>query len=583
MKRNKRHFYFLAMVMLLFVIGNYLVISSDIIPPLHDANVCYSDSIRYFKAFIHDFKVDNLKILFTNINSYSPLYMLAPFPFYIIFGPTANVMAMFNLFYVFILVVALYKIANFLYGKPAGLLAAILLLTFPSIVGFSRVTHMNIAITSILALNVYFLLRANNYHNKVFSLWAGITALIGGLIGLKYIIYFAGIVLVSLGSSFCSQFLIPKKDRKRVLLNIAIFLLCAILFSALFYYFLTSSFDLPDDSKVEGRNYNFKWEGFLEAITGFKVDSFFLNLGNYFQLLRQHILFPNFLLFLMSVFFIGINLFKLNHRIIFFGWLLSPILLLSLLAFADLELIGTQPRFLLPVLPAVVIMIAGLLSKLRLLMKRYFLYRGEIAFAAAVVIVLFLNYGFFLKHYPYPQNSSELLGRRVQFGILRPVSERSPVSGLLSFLEARVMGRKDKAYLLVIFEDNNNTAPLSLEIIYDQLRKRKLKIKLLTSMGLSIYSLNHLHNFEENSNFIKKVFMSTDYILYIKNKSGIKTMGRVEEQYYRSNKSLKEMFFKKKNKLKLIWRHQAYPQDFFNDTLLLFSFQTELNGATGEE
>jgi hypothetical protein len=60
-------------------------------------------------------------------------------------------------------------------------------------------------------------------------------------------------------------------------------------------------------------------------------------------------------------------------------------------------------------------------------------------------------------------------------------------------------------------------------------------------------------------------------------------MGRVEEQYYRSNKSLKEMFFKKKNKLKLIWRHQAYPQDFFNDTLLLFSFQTELNGATGEE
>lgn len=558
--------------MLLCAIGNYLIISRDTIPPLHDANICYTESLRYFRVFASDFSLSDLQVLFSNANFYPPLYMLAPLPLYFIFGPSADVMVMFNLFYLFILLIAVYKIAYFVYDKSAGIFSVAILLTFPAILGFSRITHMNIALTSILALNVYFLLRAENYRKRNFSIWAGITAGIGCLFCSKYIIYFSSVVLTSLIIIFFLQPLNLKKYRKKMFINAIIFLFCVVLISGLFYFLSDSFFNFPEEWKGKEKTYNYKWRTIWQSIINFKFDLFIQNFGSYFRLLKRYILLPNFFLFLISIIFTGKKLQKPNLQIILWGWLFLPLFSFSLLSLADSDLVGVQGRFLVPVLPAVAVLVSGLFFRFVAFAKSYFQRFNRVVIFLGIIIFFVLNYISFFHKYPKPQNSSELLGVRVQSGLLHPVSGAAPVVKLFDFFKKEIVDLPGKVRLIVIFDDCNNTAPLSLELIYAQLRERELNAKLFTPMELSIFSYRKFYSLDENDEFVKDVFQSAEYVLYVSSNIRQKTMGRLEEQHYRNNKKLKEMFFYEKDNAKLIWEYQADSNDFFQENLYLFSF-----------
>ena len=179
-----------ALLLLFLAVTNYWVLSKDKIPPLHDANVCYTSSCEYYKYFVQGFQFDHLKRFFAHINFYPPLYMLVPTALYHFTGPNYHVMAMVNIFYLFLLIYSIYKLGNFIFGRPGGLLAAIVLLAFPSIIGFSRITHINIALTAIVTISIYTLLKSDSFNNRQFSIVAGIVAGLGCWFSSKYMIYF---------------------------------------------------------------------------------------------------------------------------------------------------------------------------------------------------------------------------------------------------------------------------------------------------------------------------------------------------------------------------------------------------------
>ena len=194
----------LTLFFLIVLVGitNYWVLSKDNIPSLHDANVCYSYSLGYMQQ-LKDFKFSRLfQLLLHNINNCPPLYMLIPLPFLYIFGINPDVMAMVNILYFTLLIFSVYKIGNFLGNNLTGFFSAILLCSFPSIIGFSRVTHINIALTSLLALNIFVLLKSNNFYNRRFSLISGLIAGTGMLFSFKYFLYIVGTLLICLVLSF---------------------------------------------------------------------------------------------------------------------------------------------------------------------------------------------------------------------------------------------------------------------------------------------------------------------------------------------------------------------------------------------
>ena len=49
-----------ALLLVFLAVTNYWVLSNDKIPPLHDANVCYSSSSEYYKYFARGSQFDHL-------------------------------------------------------------------------------------------------------------------------------------------------------------------------------------------------------------------------------------------------------------------------------------------------------------------------------------------------------------------------------------------------------------------------------------------------------------------------------------------------------------------------------------------
>jgi len=556
----------LGLLLLLIAVTNYWVLHRDTIPPLHDANVCYSSSFEYYRYLVQDFEFSHLRILFSNINFYPPLYMLVPLPFYIFNGPNSDIMAMVNILYLVILIWSIYKLGNFVYGKPTGLFSAIIILTFPSIIGFSRITHVNIALTATLTLSLYTLLKSENFCSRKFSVSSGIIAGLGCLFSSKYLIYFIGPVSIYLLYSLFSRKVNFAAGRKDRVINLIFFLFIAIFISALYYVPANLSCNIP--SGINPEIYNFNLKSFGNGAANFKMDIFFLNITQYLGLLKSHILMPNFVLFLLAAIISIPTLLKQKNSVIFFGWFLFPISILSFFAFNDL--IGEQPRFLLPVLPSVAVIIAGLFSKITKIFKIHFLKIGTLLIVMIIGLTGIFDYIFFLRQHLYPRNSVQLISSRPQYGLLHAVVADTPVSQLFTFLDTELAGYSRKVVIITIFEDDDDTAPLVLELIYDQLRQTKRNIKLFTPMGLSVNSWRQWFTWKQNKNFVRDVFESADYILYIENNKKHYTMGRPEEYRYRNNTFLKELLLSTKNDLKLIWQDQGDPERFFTETLLLF-------------
>ena len=559
----------LIFLVILIGITNYWVLSRDSIPSLHDANVCYYSSFKYYKYLIQNFQLSHLRMLFSSPNLYPPLYMLIPIPFFCVFGgPDSDVMAMVNMLYLAILIWSIYKLGNLIYSKPGGLFAAVIVLTFPSIIGFSRVTHINIALTSILAFNLYVLLASDNYNNRKLSIISGVIAGIGCLFSSKYLIYFAGPALIYTLYSF-----LPKNsyssmvNKKYKIVNAVFFLFIAFVILALFYIPLNFRFYMEPPSTPW--KYSFNLHVVRALIVNSRASAFFAHIIHYIGLLEPHILGPNLLLFLSAIVISVPYLSRPKDSVILFGWFLSPIFILSLCAFSSV--IGEQSRFLLPVLPSIAVMVGGLFSKIIKASRTYFP-RISLLFIVIFIFLMGIATGIsFFKQHPYPQNSSQLLRSRNQYGLLHVVHKKdTPAMQLFNFLNVELANSNEAVSIVTVFDDSDDAAPLVLELIYDELRKTKLNINLFTPLNLSIISREYCYSRKQNKHFVESVFQSARYILYIKNNKRYFTTGRVEERFYRNNDILKTLFLSAKHSVQLLWQYQGGSEDFFTETLLLF-------------
>jgi len=130
-----------------------------------------------------------------------PLLPLSAVPLYRLLGLSSDVAVMVNVFYMGILIAAVYGIGKQLYGRRVGLLAAFLISVFPMTFAMSRYFYMDFALMVMVALSVYLLVRTEGFAHRGYSLLFGFSLGLGMLTKWAFPAFVAPPLIVVLTSS----------------------------------------------------------------------------------------------------------------------------------------------------------------------------------------------------------------------------------------------------------------------------------------------------------------------------------------------------------------------------------------------
>lgn len=132
-----------------------------------------------------------------------PLPWLPAVFFYRLFGVSTDVALMANTGLLAVLIFSVYGIGKRMYGHEEGTLAAFLVSIYPIIFSLSRAAYPDFALTALVALSVYLLLRADNFHNRRGSLLLGLGLGLGLLTKWQFVAFMGAplaYVIVTSGS-----------------------------------------------------------------------------------------------------------------------------------------------------------------------------------------------------------------------------------------------------------------------------------------------------------------------------------------------------------------------------------------------
>jgi 4-amino-4-deoxy-L-arabinose transferase-like glycosyltransferase len=119
----------------------------------------------------------DLRSLFTAMTwpwNRPPVPFLTAVPFYRLFGISTDVALMSNVVYLAILLCSVYGIGRILFSRKVGLLAAFLVSFYPVLFGISRLSYVDYALTAMVALALYLLLKTDRFRHRRWSLVFGL-------------------------------------------------------------------------------------------------------------------------------------------------------------------------------------------------------------------------------------------------------------------------------------------------------------------------------------------------------------------------------------------------------------------------
>lgn len=125
----------------------------------------------------------------THSGYYPPLYHLAMVSSYKLFGVSMDVAVVVNMVFVALLLLSAYGLGSRLGGKAVGLLSAFVTSTLPMIFGMSRYSYIEFALTAVVALSLWLLLLSEGFGHKGYSLLLGACAGVGLLTKWTYVLF----------------------------------------------------------------------------------------------------------------------------------------------------------------------------------------------------------------------------------------------------------------------------------------------------------------------------------------------------------------------------------------------------------
>jgi len=386
MKITKRLLILLLIILILFhIINNYIILKNDTVPIRNEPVIHYLNSLRLHSMRLLD------KIIIQEFD-YPPLFYYSSLPLYLIFGTGQDTAPMTNLFYLIILIFSVYGIGKQLHSSLAGLLSSFIVSTFIPIFGFSRLYMLEFALTALVALSIYLLLKTEGFSNKSYSILFGISCGLGMLIKWNFSFFIIGPLLFYLFQNVLLlkiQKFNNNRLFKRKIINICLSILVLILVTSCWYPFNTDKI-LRRGHIFSGSYYTSDSEERYILKPEYRADmsyslKFFVFMFYIKELYYHQIGYLYFIFFLLG-FFYFLFISRKKYLILFFGIIIPYFVCTLVYAFSTL---GEQ-RFIMPFLPLFAIIIALLISNLKnVLAKKIF-----------ILIILFIGfYQFFALSY----------------------------------------------------------------------------------------------------------------------------------------------------------------------------------------
>lgn len=169
-ENNKFLFAMLAVTALIVTTSNIYFILSNDVPQSWDPALHMYYSLIYFHL-IKNFDMGSIAKV---SNYYPPFFHLSSTPLYFLFGFSEKVAILTNMIYYFGLVYSVFRIGEILRDRKAGIISSIVVSVFPVLIEFQRVYMIDFALTSLIALTIYFYLRSKDFRDTKYSLLFGI-------------------------------------------------------------------------------------------------------------------------------------------------------------------------------------------------------------------------------------------------------------------------------------------------------------------------------------------------------------------------------------------------------------------------
>uniref|UniRef100_A0A7J3TJC6 Glycosyltransferase RgtA/B/C/D-like domain-containing protein n=2 Tax=cellular organisms TaxID=131567 RepID=A0A7J3TJC6_9EURY len=168
---NKLLFATLLLIALMVTTSNIYFVFSNDVPQSWDPALHMYYSLIYFHL-IKNFDMGNIVKV---SNYYPPFFHLSSTLLYFLFGFSEKVAILTNIIYYFVLVYSVFRIGEILKDRKVGIISSIVVSVFPVLIEFQRVYMIDFALTSLVALTIYFYLRSKDFRDTKYSLLFGIS------------------------------------------------------------------------------------------------------------------------------------------------------------------------------------------------------------------------------------------------------------------------------------------------------------------------------------------------------------------------------------------------------------------------
>ncbi len=318
----------------------------DTLPPSWDQSLHMQLSLIYYNLIKSGMFSEIAKVS----NYYPPFFHLSGTPMYAFFGTSEDVARLSNLIYLFILLFSTYGIGRILFNKNTGVLATAIIAMYPILIRIQRDYLIDFALTSVIALTIYFLLKTEGFTKMNYSIafglswgaaelmkWPAVFFIVGPVMYIFYQMYndkkcpVCGSEKTSIRDGFryfCSTKHMDKysKTKKnvgysKVILNIAIAVIIAFSMAGWWYF---PNFDQVYKNLMEQQTVNAVAEGNPEVLT---FDSLKLYVLTIFQ--DQIFLFFG-ILFVAGIIYLYFNKKSTNQKLFLFLSIFIPYIVFTL-------------------------------------------------------------------------------------------------------------------------------------------------------------------------------------------------------------------------------------------------------------
>lgn len=215
----------LTMLFLASAISDFVWLSKETVPPGWDESLHLTKSLQYYDVIMSS-QLDKLNQI---DDYYPPLYHMATFIPYVLFGTSTNSAIFVNIIFFSILLFSVYGIGKHFGGEQAGLIAALLVTLYPGVLGIRRFFVIDNGIISLVALSIYMLILSDNFKNSKFTIYFGIVSALAVLSKWTAVFFIIPPLLVVYYEGFW-------KEKRRPLMSFYGMIVIGILLSLTWYW-----------------------------------------------------------------------------------------------------------------------------------------------------------------------------------------------------------------------------------------------------------------------------------------------------------------------------------------------------------